>query len=255
MKSDDLTNPAAVKRWLGLSGAGDDDVIAALVTSVSRAILADLARPALLPTLYTEERDGDGSAELPLSNWPVTQVVSCTIDGRAVALSSAPTQGGVGLDVGNQTPPGAPQRLIYRRGAFPKGRRNIAVSYRAGYQVSDEMAHVPLVAPFHVPVLAPYGNWACDVGVAGLQGSYGAQSGLYDFTSADAGATVRVNYGYVPADVEQAAIEWVADRYMARTRIGQASKTLGGQETVSFIVKPMPEVVSRLLQPYRRVSY
>lgn len=254
MKSGDLTSPAAVKRWLGLSGGGDDDVIAALVTSVSRAILTDLGRPGLTPTLYTEERDGDGSPELPLANWPVTQVVSCSIDGQPVPLSSASAGMGVGVDVGDQTPPARPQRLIYRRGVFRKGWRNIVVCYRAGYQVTDEVAHVPLVAPFSVPVLALYGNWACDVAVAGAQGSYGVRSGLYEFTSVDAGATVRVSYGYVPADVEQATIEWVADRYMTRTRIGQASKTLGGQETVSFIVKPMPEIVSRLLQPYRRVS-
>ena len=33
-----------------------------------------------------------------------------------------------------------------------------------------------------------------------------------------------------------------------------AAKTLGGQETASFVVKAMPDVVGRLLQPYRRVA-
>ena len=70
----------------------------------------------------------------------------------------------------------------------------------------------------------------------------------------DAGANVTLSYGYVPADLARAALEWVADRYASRTRIGQSAKTLGGQETTSFVVKAMPDVVDRLLRPYRRVT-
>lgn len=254
MKGGDLTTSSAVKRWLGLSGGTDDDVIGSLVTAVSRAIAADLGRSALVPTLCTEELDGDGSSELSLTNWPVTQVISCVIRGQLVPTSSGATDTGVRIDPGTPSPPGAPQRLIYHDGVFPHGRCNVVVLYRAGYQINDETAQVPLVAPFSVPALAPNGAWANDVDVAGAQGPYDVRDGLYTFTAADAGASIRLSYGYVPADLEQAAIEWVADRYMARARVGQASKTLGGQETVSFIVKAMPDVVSRLLQPYRRVS-
>ena len=79
-------------------------------------------------------------------------------------------------------------------------------------------------------------------------------AGVYTFAPDAAGAAITLSYGYVPADIARAAIEWVADRYAARSRIGQSSKTLGGQETTTFIVKAMPDVVSRLLQPYRRVA-
>ncbi len=78
--------------------------------------------------------------------------------------------------------------------------------------------------------------------------------GVYAFTAASAGAAITLSYGYVPADLARACLEWVADRYAARSRIGVSAKTLGGQETASFVVKAMPDVVSRLLQPYRRVS-
>lgn len=254
MSGGDLTSAAAVKRWLGVSGSGDDDVIAAIVTSVSRAILADLGRSTVLPTLVTEERDGAGTPGLWLGHWPVTQLVACVIGGQPAPMTNILSQTGVRVVAGEGPPPGAPQLLAYENGIFPRGRRNVVVTYRAGYQVTDEPAVVPTAPPYTCSVLAPFGSFACDVGVAGAQGSYTATGGLYTFTAADAGAAVRISYGYVPADLEQAAIEWAADRYMARTRIGQASKTLGGQETVSFIVKPMPDVVARLLQPYRRVA-
>ena len=137
---------------------------------------------------------------------------------------------------------------------FPRGMQNVCVTYRAGYEVLAESSVVPGIAPFAVAALAPYGAWQGDTGVAGASTAYAATNGLYTFGAADAGATVALSYAYVPAALARAACEWVADRYAARTRIGQSAKTLGGQETTSFIVKAMPDVVDRLLQPYRRVA-
>ena len=102
--------------------------------------------------------------------------------------------------------------------------------------------------------MAPFGAWTVDTGVADAGGPYTVGGGVYTFTAASAGLPITLNYGYVPADLARAAVEWIADRYAARTRIGQSAKTLGGQETASFIVKAMPDVVARLLQPYRRVA-
>ena len=160
------------------------------------------------------------------------------------------------LDGADVAPPGRPQRLNLRGGAFPRGIANIAITYRAGYEIIGEGAIVPPAAPFTIQAAAPFGAWALDTGVAGLPAgaSYGAAAGLYTFSAQAAGASVSLAYGYVPFDIAQATIEWVADRYAARTRIGQSSKSLGGQETTSFIVKAMPDAVARLLQPYRRVA-
>ena len=64
---------------------------------------------------------------------------------------------------------------------------------------------------------------------------------------------VLLTYGYVPADLCFAAMDWIAELYNYRTRIGQQSKSLGGQETTSFIVKNVPDFVASALQPYRWV--
>ena len=249
----DLTTLAAAKQWLGLTSSADDALLGGLISAISQAILGDLGR-AVLPTNYTEIFDGGGASELPLRHWPVTQVQSCMLDGTMLAASMAPGQGGFVLDAADFAPPAAMQRLAYRCGRFPWGRQNIAVAYRAGYEILQETALVPATAPYVVTVAAPFGAWCLDTGVSGASGSYSVANGVYTFSASAAGQTIALSYGYVPADLAQAACEWVADRYAARTRIGQSAKTLGGQETTSFIVKAMPDVVSRLLQPYRRIA-
>jgi hypothetical protein len=59
-------------------------------------------------------------------------------------------------------------------------------------------------------------------------------------------------YDVVPPEIEQAVIEWLSLRYTERTRIGQSSKSLAG-ETVSFIVKDMPDSVKTVLTNYRKI--
>lgn len=69
------------------------------------------------------------------------------------------------------------------------------------------------------------------------------------------GCPVVISYtaGYVtaPADVQQACTELVGEAYKRRERIGQTSKTLGGQETVAFSQKDMNEAVRTALASYR----
>ena len=250
----DLTCLADCKAWLGLTSSADDPLIGELVTAVSQAIVADLGRSAILPLTCLETLDGGGESAIALRHWPISRLLSCTIDGVAVATSVAPGYSGVVLDIADRAPPGQMQRLAFRGGTFPSGIQNIAVAYRAGYEILGEAAVVPTAAPYTLAVLQPYGAWRIDTGVTGLGASYTAQAGVYTFAPSDAGAAIALSYGYVPADLAQAALEWVADRYASRGRIGQSAKTLGGQETTSFIVKAMPDVVSRLLQPFRRVA-
>ena len=248
----DLTSLADCKAWLGLTSTGDDAVLAALITAISAAILANLGR-SVQPTTVTEMLDG-GGASLPLRHWPVTSVAAVSIDGAALAASAAPGAGGWRLDSADAAPPGAMQRLTFVGGRFPPGPGAVAVTYRAGYEVLGEPALVPAAAPYVVTAQAPFGAWCLDTGVVGAPGPYTVAAGTYSFTAASAGASLALSYGYVPADLARACLEWVADRYAARSRIGVASKSLGGQETASFVVKAMPDVVSRLLQPYRRVA-
>jgi len=67
--------------------------------------------------------------------------------------------------------------------------------------------------------------------------------------------TINYSAGYAstPPDVAQAVIELVGERFKTRDRIGQTSRTLGGQETTAFSTAAMSPTVAALLAPYRRV--
>lgn len=60
-------------------------------------------------------------------------------------------------------------------------------------------------------------------------------------------------YVTVPLDIEQACIELVSLRYSEKNRIGQVSKSIGG-EVVAFTQKDMAASTQTALQPYRRVA-
>ena len=62
-----------------------------------------------------------------------------------------------------------------------------------------------------------------------------------------------LSYGYVPDDLAQCVIEWIADRYRYRERIGQTSKSMGGQETMAYKITDMPDFVKKSLQNFCRI--
>ena len=88
---------------------------------------------------------------------------------------------------------------------------------------------------------------------APARGQYSVSAGVYTFAAADAGSAVALSYGYIPADLEQCALEWVADRYKYKDRIGMTSKSLGGQETVAYQNKATPDFVAQSLMNFRRI--
>ncbi len=71
------------------------------------------------------------------------------------------------------------------------------------------------------------------------------------------GDLVQVSYtaGYatVPADIKQVVNELVGEAFKRRDRIGQNSKTLGGQEVITFSPADMNATNKTLLQQYRNV--
>lgn len=265
----DLSRLADVKNWLNIVGGDDDSLIVQLIAQTSRAILTYLDRPSILPFIYTETYDGGDDASIVLRQWPVNKVVSCSINGLSIPPSSVTAAGyasGYVVDAVDVAPPGRPQRLSLRGQLFPCGIQNIRVAYSSGYLVSGEQATVPAQSPYTIVSSAPYGGWASDEGVAYANGAaltavtanpsagqFTVANGIYNFSVADAGAQMTLNYGYVPADLAVCCMDWVAERYAYRTRIGQQSKSLGGQETMAFIVKDIPDYAIRILQPYRRV--
>ena len=79
-------------------------------------------------------------------------------------------------------------------------------------------------------------------------------AGTSTFSAADAGRKVLISYGYIPADVSQCAVEWVAERWYAKDRVGVSSKSLGGQETVSYKNEDIPTFVALTLMQFKRVA-
>ena len=61
-------------------------------------------------------------------------------------------------------------------------------------------------------------------------------------------------YATVPPAIAQAAVELAGEAFRRRERIGQTSKSLGGQETVAFSPADMNATVKTLLAPYRAVA-
>lgn len=267
----DLVSLSDLKSWLDIAGTDDDMLLGRLITQISRAILNVIDRSAILPQAYTETYDGRGDVSIMLRQWPVTGVSSCTIEGVAVPaapplIAGAPAQPGYVLDNVSAAPPGMMQRLSLRGYLFTCGLQNVTVSYNAGYQVTNEIAIVPSAPPYAVLAQAPYGDWASSISVTysdGLPlrpvtgapntGQYSIVNGAYNFSQADAGAQILLSYGYVPVDLASCCIDWAAERYAYRSRVGQHSKSLGGQETMAFIVKDIPDFVLTALQPYRRL--
>lgn len=267
----DLAQLADLKTWLDIQSTDDDALLGRLITQVSRAMLSHIDRAMILPASFVETRDGDGDAAIVLQQWPVTALTSLTIDGFAIAPAASLSPGristqGYVLEPAQTAPPGRMQKLAVRGTSFRRGVQNISIAYRAGYQVSNEAALVPDTAPYETTVLAPYGDWASDQGVVYADGSvlaatagtpalgqYAVSGGVYTFAAADAGAAVQLTYGYVPADLGFCCLDWAADLYSYRARIGQRSKSLGGQETISFIVKDVPDFVATALQPFKRI--
>lgn len=274
----DLVSLAQVKAWASVTSSNDDALLGTLITSISRSILTYLQRPAILPTAFSETLNGTGHDHIVLLNWPVISVSSLSIGGSLVPASPAlspgvPYQYGYVVEPAVPFPPGRPQALYLRGYAWRNWLvqgcdiQSVVVSYSAGYQVNSEAQTVPGTPPYQITALGPYGAWAVDGGVAyasgGIlnlvasapaSGQYSVSNGVYTFAAADASAPVLLTYGYVPADLAGAAMEWVAERYSYHSRIGLKSKSLGGQETISYECGPIPDFVKQAINPYRRVA-
>ena len=277
MAQPDLVSLIAVRRWLKITQATDDYLLSRLITQVSRAVYNDIARSIILPEAVTQYYNGMGRPFLLLRDWPVTNVTQVVVDGVLVPPAPPMTAGqalqpGWTLEEPDDQPPGAMQKLVLRGYVFSKGLSNVLVSYTAGYQITNEAQIVPLVAPpgqYEVIFGTSYGTWGNDLGVtyaaSGVPltavtgtpttaGQYTVnENGTYNFNMADAGAAILLSYGYIPADLEHCTLEWVAHRYKARDRIGEKSKSIGGQETVSYDTSSKPDFVEEGLQPFRRI--
>lgn len=273
MAAGDLVSLATVKAWLGVTTANDDALLAALISQISRAICNYINRSSVLPANLVEAYDGTGRGQMLLRNWPVGAIFSVVVDGREIAPAPPIAAGvrslsGYVLEQSDDQPPGAMQQLFLRGlHVFHKGRQNVVISYRAGYEIIGEAQTVPASPPYQIVARAPFGAWALDTGVAYANGaaltpavapgagqySVDPSSGTYGFSAAEAGAAITLSYGYIPADLSQCALEWVAERYRYKDRIGMSSRSLGGQETAAYSNKAVPDFVAMSLLNFRRI--
>jgi hypothetical protein len=124
---DDLTTLAGVKAWLqtGQSNfpATDDALLASLVTAASHYIQTWLNRQIAL-TDYLEVRDGTGGRRMQFACFPVSAVLSLTIDGQAIPPAISTYAAGYSF---SQT------QLAVRSYLFGCGIQNVVVTYTAGY--------------------------------------------------------------------------------------------------------------------------
>jgi len=139
-----LTSLAAVKAYLGLGDDAHDNLLESLIEAVSAQFMAhtgrhlaardyspDPANPAYAPDHAL--LDGSGYAEQLLPQYPVRGVSQLLLDGILLPPALGPGQAGYLVDA-------AAGVLSLTQGVFTRGRHNLAISYRAGFdQIPAEL--------------------------------------------------------------------------------------------------------------------
>jgi hypothetical protein len=269
----ELTTLDHVKAWLAIeeSNTDSDDYLQLLIKSASRFALNYMQRDSMAATLYNEMYDGYGKSFMVLRQYPAIDVIALSFNGVPVSEATGngftnPYANGFVLEDPNVAP--SQQRLLLFGRVYPHQRSSVYVSYRAGYLKSNES--YTITNAYGLYQVQTSSTWLDDQGVKLSNGtaltrvyvapaSVGSMQysvddeGLYSFNVAQNNATVLISYSFVPPDVEQAVWELVGERYRAQERIGLNSKTLGGQETVSYDIRAMSPYIRELLNPYKRV--
>lgn len=265
-----LTTLTAVKDWLNIQTDSSDSFLNRLIVSASQYALDYMNRDTFALTEYTQEGKGNGKDTMLLRNWPVVSVSSVGIQGTVIP---AATIGNAGLPSNGYTisqPYNAPQSLnLYGRsfyyGAF------VQVVYQSGYAASQEIdipaSNTDPVGDYCTVVTSEAGQWISDNGVLidGVAatlvtanptgGQYAVDEfGTYTFNAAaDEGKTATISFDYCPYSVSEAVTELIAEWYRRKDRIGLLSKTLGGQETVTFSQKDMNDTIRNAFNFYSNV--
>jgi hypothetical protein len=123
----DLTTVADVKAWLqttpGQFPSIDDDLLTRLITAASQFIQVRLGHQ-IASADYLEVRDGTGGERLQFGMFPVSAVLSLSIDDRPIPPAPDTMTAGFSF---------TPTQLIVRGYCFTRRKQNVIVSYTAGY--------------------------------------------------------------------------------------------------------------------------
>ena len=127
----DLTTLGEVKAWLQTGQAAfpdtDDALLTGLITTASQFVQKWLNRSIASADWY-EVRDGTGGQRLTFGNFPVTAVLSLSIDGLAIP----PAQNNGGFGAGYVF---TPTELALRGYIFTRRPQNVEITYTAGYPI------------------------------------------------------------------------------------------------------------------------
>lgn len=120
----DLTTTAAVKAYMGLTIAGDDALIASLVSAYSTWVRSWTNRDFTVQT-YDMVRSGRGQVVMLTPQYPITGVTSVTVDG--ISIPAAAAFGKYGFRYTD--------RMVVMDGGacFTIGSANVEIVYSAGY--------------------------------------------------------------------------------------------------------------------------
>lgn len=269
-----LTNLQNLKTWLAIASdnTASDAVLSMILTRVSAQTMAYLERRTFVQTDYLDFFDGQGSDTQFVENWPVSDVSAVTIDGRSIPAASIEgvintNPRGFRFEDWDGTAPGDPTQVELIGYRFIRGKQNVSIAYTAGYGADETLT----VASSAAVTEQPNGIWISDGGVRyaltgapltavpanPAQGQYSIDPstlGGYLFNAADDAASALVSYSWCPYAVEQVVLEWCNEVYTRRSRPGQNSRSLAGQETVTYDNKSgVPNWAVSALQPFKTV--
>jgi hypothetical protein len=262
-----LTTLAAVKGWLDITGAESDVELTRIIEAASQFVLNYLNREGFAARQYTQNCLGNGQHSMLLRNWPVISVSSVGVAGTVIPASTLGVGGLPGSGYTISDPRTSAQSLSLYGHSFYY-RAPCQVIYTAGYETSQTVTLTKATEDDTTILVTPTagGQWVSDTGVlidsvaaakvtADPQaGEYSVDGwGVYTFNAADDGKEAIISYAYCPADIAFGVTEIIAEWYKRRDRIGILSKTLGGQETITFTNQEMSSAVRAYLQPYQNV--
>ena len=101
----------------------DDAALIQLGADVTAAMISSLGR-AILTASYTDYLDGKGTDTVMTKRYPITAVASVLMDDAAVSIAGNSQAWGYQFD---------DHALIMMNDVWTKGRRNVKVTYTAGY--------------------------------------------------------------------------------------------------------------------------
>lgn len=265
-----LTTLAAVKEWLDITTDEADAGLIRLINAASQYALDYMGRDTFALTTYTQNGKGNGKSSMLLRNWPVVGVTSMGVQGTAIGAAVIGASGLPGVGYVISDPRNAQQALELFGHSFYYGAY-VSITYQAGYSTTQDVTIAasnsePTDNYCHVtPTNA--GQWISDIGVTIDDVSatrstaptpaageyYVSEWGEYTFNIADLDKDAVISYSFVPWSVSQAVCELIGEWYKRKDRIGLLSKTLGGQETVTFSSKDMNDTIRAAFQFYANV--